>query len=289
MANLRTKESKLAGYLRIDIKRCMDAKTTSPAESQNSLIKSGPSKIASNMNIDKSINRLLKGITNRYNIRLKSACQELAQRNYSSCAPTKDYLIKKGQGLLDAQYDKRMDMKSAQIGVNKFLSWNFDVNLSDYADVAFLNIPKMLRVRQLTVSPSDDGGYILCSCCKSIRYGVPCSCLLKIADNAGITVDKIVDVGMVDVTYTKLFNSSFGLNNDTDQILLQAQKQCFDNEHKGTKVNTEYIHKLCSSSQGQSPSIESPLIGKNTTQDDYEQAMFVLSRFDQKNVLPCVI
>ena len=147
----------------------------------------------------------------------------------------------------------------------------------------------MLRVRQLTVSPSDDGGYISCSCCQSIRYGVPCSCLLKIADDAGITVDKIVDVGMVDVTYTKLFNSSFGLNNDTDQILLQAQKQCFDNEHKGTKVNTEYIHKLCSCSQGQSPSIESPLIGTNTTQDDYEQAMFVLSRFDQKNVLPCVI
>ena len=58
---------------------------------------------------------------------------------------------------LDAQYDSRMEMKSAQIGPNKYLAWNFELPLNDLNNPIFLNIPKMLRVRTLTVNKCDDG------------------------------------------------------------------------------------------------------------------------------------
>ena len=108
----------------------MDARTTSPAESQNSVIKSGSKKVTSNMSIDKSINNLICGIDARYKTRRNSAHTEFAKRSHSSRAPTKNFLIKKGQGLLDAQYDSRMEMKSAQIGPNNYLAWNSEMPLN---------------------------------------------------------------------------------------------------------------------------------------------------------------
>ena len=54
---LQSKEDKFAGYLRKNIKRCFDAKTTSPLESNNRAIKHGSYKCSSNMHADKSIER----------------------------------------------------------------------------------------------------------------------------------------------------------------------------------------------------------------------------------------
>ena len=54
---LRTKEYKLAGYRRNEIKCGMDACTTSPVESNNNAIKHGPSGINSKMNLSKSVTR----------------------------------------------------------------------------------------------------------------------------------------------------------------------------------------------------------------------------------------
>ena len=60
--SLKSKESKLAGYVRHELTNCMDACTTSPVESNNNALKHGPSKITSTMNIDKSTVRLLTGM-----------------------------------------------------------------------------------------------------------------------------------------------------------------------------------------------------------------------------------
>ena len=83
---------------------------------------------------------------------------------------------------------------------------------------------------------------------------------------------------MVDVTYTKLFNSSFGLCDEIDNILLKAQKECFANEQKGTKVTSEYLEKLQQRKGAQLSTITSPLLGTNTTDKDYEEAMYVIER-----------
>lgn len=87
--SLRSKEHKLAGYLRQDIKDCLDACTTSPVESNNNAIKHGPNFVNSKMNLDKTVLRLLTGIQERLRKRLDEAEMELHKTNYSSRCPMK--------------------------------------------------------------------------------------------------------------------------------------------------------------------------------------------------------
>ena len=68
---LQSKENKYAGYLRLNLKRCLDAKTTSPVESNNRAIKYGSHKCSSNMHADKCIERILLSVTARYHRRKK--------------------------------------------------------------------------------------------------------------------------------------------------------------------------------------------------------------------------
>ena len=50
--NLRPKEYKLAGYMRLSITNCIDACTTSLVKSNNNTIKHGPSVINAKMDLD---------------------------------------------------------------------------------------------------------------------------------------------------------------------------------------------------------------------------------------------
>ena len=96
--SLKTKESKLAGYLRQDIKCSMEACTTSPSECQNRFTKHIESKINSQMNLSSSIRNLIDKNDGRIKRNDNGAIRELASENVSSYAPTKSYLIRKGQG-----------------------------------------------------------------------------------------------------------------------------------------------------------------------------------------------
>ena len=125
--SLKSKESKLAGYIRKDIKCSMDAPTTSPSESQNNFTKHFESHINSTMNISKSLPTLLNKNDRRIKLNNDKAVRELASHNLVSCAPTKNYLNKKGQGLADHYFDRSINYKSARVGPNKFLVWNFDL------------------------------------------------------------------------------------------------------------------------------------------------------------------
>ena len=71
--NLRTKESKLAGYRRKDLKGTIEACTTYPAESMNCSLKHKSSKVNSTLNLDTSINRIIDGIVTRLGNRRKQA------------------------------------------------------------------------------------------------------------------------------------------------------------------------------------------------------------------------
>ena len=124
--HLKTNEYKLAGYVRDDIKNCMDVCSTSPVEGNNCVIKHGPSFINFRMNLDKTIYRRMQGINNRLQRRRNRVLRELNKFNQASCAPTKDYVIRKGQALIDRSYDARHNHKKAQIAPLCFLSWNFD-------------------------------------------------------------------------------------------------------------------------------------------------------------------
>ena len=83
-ASIRVKEHKLANYIRMDIKSCNEAATTSPVESANSRIKHGPNKIHANMNLDRSSQIILDGITTRLDKRRKPAHREMNANNAAS-------------------------------------------------------------------------------------------------------------------------------------------------------------------------------------------------------------
>ena len=70
--------------------------------------------------------------------------RELATSSTSSRAPTKDYLIKKGQGFANQNHATSKTMKSARIGFNEFIAWDFDVvdteKLKDHVNWADLHL-----------------------------------------------------------------------------------------------------------------------------------------------------
>ena len=108
---LQSKESRLANYHRVFITNCMDAATTSPVESMNSTLKSGDEGVNSNMNLSNTLRSAISSTSKRIERRNNEAHRDLSLSSYSSRAPTKDQINKKGQGLLDASYDSRSRFK----------------------------------------------------------------------------------------------------------------------------------------------------------------------------------
>ena len=90
---------------------------------------------------------------------------------------------------------------------------------------SLVGIPRFLRVRELTLSKATDGrNFVQCSCCERTKIGVPCPCFFRVARDAEIKFDEIMDVGMFDIRYTKLFNSHYACNDETiSNMLVEAQ------------------------------------------------------------------
>ena len=156
--NLCTRESQLGNHVRHGIRNCNKATTTLPAEAMNASIKGGPSKIHSNMSLDKSTKRMIGGINDRLNRRHSKALQEMNSTYYASCAPTNDYVIQEGQGQIDHCFDLRLQCKSTQIAATKWLVWNFDEWCVDKecdqdSDLALhVHVPVFLCVRVLELN-----------------------------------------------------------------------------------------------------------------------------------------
>ena len=131
--SLRTRESKLAGYQRNDRKCCMEACTTSPAECWNWVTKH-VFKCNSRTKITNSFRKMCTGTDERIKRRQNKAKRELGKRNTASCAPTAAYINQRGQGLADRNFDHSLDFKSAQLGPNRFLAWNFGLVDKDELD-----------------------------------------------------------------------------------------------------------------------------------------------------------
>ena len=92
----------------------LDASTASPVESVNSIVKFGKDGVSSNMNLSKSLSSVLHGTDDRMNFTNDEALRQMSKSSYCSRAPTKDDVNKKGQGLLDASHDARLNFKAAQ-------------------------------------------------------------------------------------------------------------------------------------------------------------------------------
>ena len=273
--NLRSKESKLAGYMRKNITNSMDACTTSPVEANNNTLKHGPAAINAKMNLDNTIVKLMGGINNRFQRRKKKARRELYSTNYASCAPTKDHLIKKGQGLIDRYHDAHHYCKSIMMGPNHWFVWNwYGSDQEEIKCPLTLYLPGFLRVRELHINEvSGNKNFVTCTCGVRERVGVPCECFFTIADNGRIKSKNIIDVGMVDVRYLKLFNAHYGEDSHLGQLLYDAQQQCFIYENEGILVSEDFAVKLIGDDDDSYPKL-----GANTTEEDFREARYVLGR-----------
>jgi len=114
---------------------------------------------------------------------------------------------------------------------------------------------------------------VTCTCGVRGRVGVPCECFFTIADNGRIESKDIIDVGMVDVKYLKLFHSHYGEDSHLGQLLYDAQQQCFTYENEGTLVSDELAMTLIGDDDQMYPKL-----GANTTEEDLRGATYVLER-----------
>ena len=86
----------------------------------------------------------------RLRLRKDKAMIEIGKNNLASNSPTRKFLIKKGQGLVDRNYDLCEFHKSNQLTPTKWISWYFDeVETLKDRHPLFLKIPMLLRVRVL--------------------------------------------------------------------------------------------------------------------------------------------
>ena len=60
----------------------------------------------------------------------------------------------------------------------------------------------------------DEDFFVKCICGVRDRVGVPCECFFNIADNGSIGSEEIIDIGMIEARYLKLYNAHYGERND---------------------------------------------------------------------------
>ena len=87
-----------------------------------------------------------------------------------------------------------------------------------------------MRVRELQLKSTIVGKhFVQCTCHGRKREGVPCSCFFRISDDAGVKPEDIVDLGMIDARYLRMYNSSYGDNSPNGELMYKAQRECFEN------------------------------------------------------------
>jgi len=208
----RDKEPKLAGYVRHGVKNHTGAMTTSPTEGQNVHIRHGQDKIGVKYQSHKAMRRLLNRIQRNLSLRQQRAHAELARNTLFSNAWTRDYLIRKGQALLDRNHAKRLHIKSARLAGDEFIMWNFDIG--DWLDLPhplYQVIPNFLRICKIKLVTENSGAnYSKCTCGEREGVGVPCAGFFKMCDDAGVANNEMVHPCMVDVRYLKLYHTHYG-------------------------------------------------------------------------------
>ena len=174
---LRDKEPKLAGYVRHGVKNHMGAMTTSPTEGQNVHIRHGQDKIGVKYQSHKAMRRLLNRIQRNFSLRKQRAHAELARNTLFLNAWTRDYLIRKGQTLLDHNHAKRLHMKSARLSMGEFIMWNFDIGewlgLPHPLDQVISIFLRMCKIKLVTETSGTN--FSKCTCGEREGVGVPCA------------------------------------------------------------------------------------------------------------------
>ena len=254
----------------------MGAMTTSPTEGQNFHIRYGEDAVGQKYHSHTALRRIIGRIQRNFRKRKAQAHRELVHNTLFSNAWTRDFLIRKGQALLDRNHAKRLYFKSARLSSEEFIVWNFDIgDWLDQPHPLYHVIPHFLRMCRIKlVSDPSGANFAKCICGEREGVGVPCSGFFKTCEDAGVSNQDMVHTCMVDVRYLKLYHTHYEKEGEIGDLMLQGQIDSFSNEGKGTEIPEELMHLLRSSAAGTAY----PVLGKNTTQKDLVEASFALDR-----------
>ena len=111
--SLQSKESKLAAHQQMKCKLCIYACTNSPAKAINFTARN-VFKCILCVNIDKAFQNVCAGTDKGIKQRENHAQRELGKRNNASRDPIAKYLITRGQGLGDRNFDTSTELDEFQ-------------------------------------------------------------------------------------------------------------------------------------------------------------------------------
>lgn len=277
--DLYNKQDKFAGYRRHGIKNGMGAMTTSPAETQVS--KTRQTGVSARTHMDKSISTAIGRCIKTLGERHAKAQRDIALSNYISRAPTAKYVSFRGQGLIDREHDQSYKLKSARMSSHLWITWNnFAVDAEDTRHNLFRNITHIMRVSRLVLSQDQDKTwFIKCNCGKREDIGVPCDCYFRIASNAGIDENEVVQLCMIDPIHINTWETHYSSRCQIGTLLHQAQKKAFDDEHKGIRITQSLAERFL---QQKTPpgenSVTYPILGPFTSAADMNEVRFMLAQ-----------
>lgn len=284
--SLREKEHKLAGYVRHGIKNNMGTMTTLPTEQHNKPICHDEGHCSVRHHTHAALRLLINRIARNFRACRAQAHSDLVRSCVFSNAWTSDYLIWKGQALLNHNHTNRKFLKSARLSRTVFISWNFDIgDWVEQSHPLHHVTPHMLRVNEIHLHPNDTGtgpDYIKCICGEHEGIGVPWSCFFRQCEDVELEDQEMIDPCMLDVQYWKICHTHYPGNSghaltqeDTiDNLILWSQAEAFENEGKGICVPRTVMSALLSNPND----CEYPIHGKNTTRKDLVEAMFTRQR-----------
>ncbi len=142
----------------------MDSSTTSPVESQNSIVHQ---KLGINSKTDthRSVKFVAENSQQMITDHHSRALLMLNLTNKASKSPTRDYIASKSQSIADQNYDVCNTSCLAQITTNSWWCWNFDKandHLSNEQNWPRSALPSFLRVRTMTLHCTDNLCFLKC-------------------------------------------------------------------------------------------------------------------------------
>ena len=173
--SLLNKEKHLGNHVRMFITSCMVSLTTSPVESQNSVIhkKLG---INAQHKTHKVVDMIADNADYTGNLQHNEAVRSLNQTMMSSNAPTRSDIIDRSQSLADQNFDHSKFKKVLQVSPKEWWVWEFVLETEQEQRVwPWTALPRYVRVRRILLKEKNGLYFLWCSCGYYHRIGIACS------------------------------------------------------------------------------------------------------------------
>ena len=207
------KEKYLGNHIRMYTTNCMDSETTSPVESQNSIVKEKLG-ISGKMDIQKGIEKIADNTNRTIQRQKEEALRMLNLANMASRSPTKDIMIPKSQAIEDGNFDCRNRYCLVKAGENEWWCWNFDRDKAEYA-WPWNAIPQFVRVRKVTRTIYNRQTFLRCDCGYYDRIGIPCGHIFRLVN--------CMSMEMFHICHWKVYDAHYGDKTRLGSLMIQAQ------------------------------------------------------------------